>query len=227
LGRFTRLKEKQRNAYLFQFCECAKHEYSELVESIIKNCLALGITKRDFESHVHIANNEREQQNGKITIDLSNMIINYEELKNKILMRMCGDNVRKLIILTNNKIIGERNVADMVNENKLIDTKKKLIHYLEDNNISEEIYDQKNWVKYCLGNKNFELLKKYYYYSMDDFIASCHTLKIMSVAEYKENRAQDYRLPSLKYLYNGFYYDLCHKFGLINIFNNFSQVKWL
>jgi len=70
-----------------------------------------------------------------------------------------------------------------------------------------------------LGNRNFELLKKYYYYSTDDFIAACHTLKIMSVVEYNEKRKEDDKLPSLKYLYNGFYYDISNKFNLIEFFN--------
>jgi len=97
----------------------------------------------------------------------------------------------------------------LFNENKkLYDTKNECNKLLIKDNWKNIKPNPKNWVKYCLGDKLFNIIKKKYYYSVDDLKKVCKQLKINSFDDYENKRKFAPKLPSSKYINNGFYSDL-------------------
>jgi len=147
-------------------------------------------------------------------------IVNIKDFTQDILVKIFdrnGDNID----LVRNKIIYENNRRINNNLDILI-SQKKIIKFLQENNINEIPNNVKNWIKYSVGNKYFNKLKEQYYYNKDKFIDICNKLEISNIDSYKINYIKDKKLPPYEYINNGFYYDLDNKFN-INII--FSTVK--
>ena len=65
-----------------------------------------------------------------------------------------------------------------------------------------------NVVKYAVGNKIFDELKKKYYYNVNELIQSCNKYNIFDIDSYKSNFKKYSRLPHPDYFNNGFYAEL-------------------
>lgn len=111
-----------------------------------------------------------------------------------------------------NKIIKE-NIKRYMNDDELIDTKNKCSEYLKSEN-ETIILETPNWIKYCLGNKLFEIMKRKYYYDKDEFKNACDKIHITNFETYKKYYKLDKKLPTAEYLNDGFYYDMDNKFNV-------------
>lgn len=109
-------------------------------------------------------------------------------------------------------------MKSVVNENKrrydndeeLIDTRKKYINYINNNKVKY----QENWIKFCLGEDLFEIIKKKYYYDKQELYNACMKLNINDFDSYKEHYKLNNMLPPPNYINDGFYQDMDHKFNL-------------
>jgi predicted helicase len=139
-------------------------------------------------------------------------VVNIKDFTQDILVKIFdknGDNID----LVRNKIIHENNRR--INNNlELLITQKKIIKFLQENNINEIPNNIKNWIKYSVGNKYFNTLKEQYYYKEEQFYNSCNKNNIKSIEDYKEKHLKDNKLPLFDYIDNGFYYDMNPKFNL-------------
>ena len=139
-------------------------------------------------------------------------LINIKDFTQDVLVKIFdrnGDNID----LVRNKIISENN-RRINNNMDIIISQKKIIKFLQENNINEIPNNSKNWVKYAVGNKYFNKLKEQYYYKESDFYKSCDKFNIKSIEDYKEKNCKYKELPSYEYIDNGFYYDMNPKFNL-------------
>lgn len=131
----------------------------------------------------------------------------------------------KIFDKTGDKIDMARNC--LMHENKkrydknedLVDTRKKSIKFLQKKGMDVP-NDVKNWIKYCLGDRLFEVVKNKYVYSKDEFLMLCEELNIKGFDEYKVKYLKNTRLPPPDYINDGFYYDLDSKFDVINLIEN-------
>lgn len=138
--------------------------------------------------------------------------IDITQFKQDILTKIFDKNgeeinrIRNMLIYENKK---------RINENKiLIDTRKTCLEFLKNNEINEEPINIKNWVKYCVGETIFKLMKEKYYYTKDEFKNACINCMITDVNSYKSKCGKDFKLPPHDYINNGFYYDMDPKFNL-------------
>lgn len=120
------------------------------------------------------------------------------------------------------KIIHE-NKRRHINGLKLIYTKNKCLRFLK-KECETIIPDTDNWVKYCLGNDLFSEIKKKYYYSKEELVIACNKLNIIDFETYKKQYKNDLKLPSPRYINNGFYRDLDPKFNITKLLddNNYN-----
>lgn len=81
-----------------------------------------------------------------------------------------------------------------------------------------------NFVKFCVGSRIFEELKKKYYYSTDMFEKVVRKLKIDSVHKYKHRYHLDSQLPPMHYIDNGFYEDIDLNFNVVSLFDDNIKV---
>lgn len=140
--------------------------------------------------------------------------INLNEFKQHIISKIFdrdGDPESRI----RNKIIYE-NKRRLLNNQELIDTRKKCLEYL-DTEYEDKIPKTKNWIKFCLGNDMFLELKKKYHYSKKDLCRSCDKLEIIDFETYKKKYKKDKRLPHPDYINDGFYQDLDEKFNINNL----------
>lgn len=117
------------------------------------------------------------------------------------------------IDITRNALIFE-NKKRYQNCEELTDTRKKCLEFLKNNGINEEPISVQNWIKYCVGETLFKLIKEKYYYTKDEIKNACDNNMIIDVDSYKSKYAKDLKLPSYDYINNGFYYDMDPKFNL-------------
>ena len=143
--------------------------------------------------------------------------INIKDIAENIIVKVFDRNCDNIDIIRN-KLIYENNKR-LNNNDDLIDTNKKINEFLKDDfkKISNK---NKNLVKYAVGNKYFDVLKKKYYYNKDNFINACNNAGISNIDTYKSKFIKDNKLPPFEYIDSGFYYDLDPKFNLVTIFAN-------
>jgi predicted helicase len=108
------------------------------------------------------------------------------------------------------------------NKINIIYSKGECIKFLKKCGIKEDDFPKtNNWIKYCLGVKQFDKIKKEYYYDKNDFINACNTINIKTYNDYDKKYLKDVKLPSLECINAGFYIDLDPKFNLqIWLFND-------
>lgn len=117
------------------------------------------------------------------------------------------------------KILINENKRRYTNNQELIDTRNKCIKYLKESGI-DNIPITTNWIKYCLGNDLFDIIKNKYYYTKEDLLQACIENDIYDCTTYKLLHNNDKKLPSFKYINNGFYYDMDNKFNLTILLEN-------
>jgi len=150
------------------------------------------------------------------TIDLIPQIENGEKIdldkfKQQIICKIfdkngnSDDRIRKKLIYENNKRFS--------NNQKLIETKKKCIKFLQEQN-ETIIQEPKNWIKYCVGNEIFAKLKEKYCYDKNELINICIKYDILNFDIYKKKYGQYDKLPPPDYINDGFYYDMDPDFNL-------------
>lgn len=134
-----------------------------------------------------------------------------EEFRKKLMSKIF-DRTGDEIDMTRNKVIFE-NAKRYKNGEELIDTRKKCIHFLQNNGINEP-QNIKNWIRYSFGEIIFEKEKKKYYYTNNEIINECSKLKITDFESYKKKFSKDIKLPNPNYINDGFYYDMDPKFNI-------------
>lgn len=230
LGRFTRKKEKQIKALFYQFCVCEDNSQHELIESMFKTCQGLEINSDDIMKLINIQQGglgklDTNGSNKKLTFDVGYSDMKFDELQNKFMLRSHGS-LRKLIIYKNNMIIGGdyKKLRHHISNKELIDTKKQLLKFINENHIKDHYNEPNNWIKFCLGRNNYERVVKLFYDNIHDITQSCQQLKITNIDEYKEKRFADKRLPSLDYINSGFYYEKYPKFNITDYFHHTTDI---
>lgn len=141
--------------------------------------------------------------------------INLTEFKQHIISQIF-DKKGELESRIRNKLINE-NKKRFINNEILIDTKKKCIKFLQDE-CENEIPKTINWVKFCLGQDLFLEIKKKYYYNKDELKDTFEKLEINNFDDYKIKYINDNKLPCPDYINDGFYYDIYKNFN--EIFKN-------
>ena len=120
------------------------------------------------------------------------------------------------------RILNHQNTINFHNGYELIDIKYKCIQYLCDheydlNKFNDKMNSQKNFVKFSLGHKIFNIIKNRYVQKIDEFIDLCHSIGIYDFDTYllfdKEDKL-DKKLPSMSYINNGFMEDIQENFNL-------------
>lgn len=120
------------------------------------------------------------------------------------------------------RTLNHTNTINFANGYNLIDTKKKCLKYLYEkkydvNKFKDKIGNQKNFVKFALGNKIFEQIKNKYVLKVDEFVDLCHSININDFNTYisfDESGKLDEKLPSLEYINNGFMEHIQENFNL-------------
>lgn len=149
------------------------------------------------------------------SLEISKTELNINTFSQQIITKIfdrTGDSTTRI----RNMVINE-NKRRLLNKIDLIDSKRECIKFLklcgiEKENLSK--YKTNNWIKYCLGPKLFEEIRKEYYYDKNDLINACQKLQIESCSDYGKKYSKDPKLPSLQYMNDGFYIDLDPKFNL-------------
>jgi len=227
LGRFSRFNEGDDNiAYFFQFCQESEFKSEELIDSIFQNMIGLGTNVDNIDRYVFYSDSSKNTSSGKFSNEdneNNKIIISLSEIKNKIKLKQMGgyskSNIKKLINSINLSKVNSENLLKQINESNLIDSKKKIEIFLKSNNINFDLNDVTNWIRFSLGERLFEELKKLYYFDKQDIIRSCNKLKITNCNEYKKNYFYDKKLPTIDYIDNGIYNDIYLNFNLTNLFS--------
>jgi predicted helicase len=161
--------------------------------------------------------NYKKSDKGKSEVKkkVSESKFDMEEFKKKLISKVF-DRSGDEIDMTRNKVIFE-NTRRYKNGEKLIDTRKKCIDFLRKNNINEELQNIKNWIRYCFGEKLFDIIKNDYYVSLDEFKIACEKYNITNSESYKKYYGKDKKLPSYDFINNGFYSYIDNKFNLTDM----------
>ena len=135
----------------------------------------------------------------------ANKIDKYdEELSKQIQLRTMKRLVDEIDIYK--KMLNKENERRYYNGEELIETTKKIKKYMKEKNIEINInINVNNIIKYAVGNKIFEELKKKYYYNVDELYSVCNKYNIYNIESYKLNIEKDKKLPPYEYFNNGFY----------------------
>lgn len=171
-------------------------------EMVTEKFILMDCNERNYKSVDKSESNVKYENNGKIDI---------KEFTKNILSKVF-DKTGDAIDRTRNILIFE-NKRRYENKEELIDTRKKCMQFLKSKNIKEEPF-VKNWIKYSLGEKLFEIIKNNYYYSKDTIINACKKIGITNYDTYKIKFNKDKYLPSYVYIDDGFYYDMDVKFNI-------------
>jgi predicted helicase len=173
-----------------------------------------------------------KKENTKLEIRMMKIVCDkedYEDIDIKYNIRDVIKNIKNITIKKNkinlkseirNKLIREN--KNRINKNEqLIDTKNKCYEYLGKENKKILGY-QDNWVKFCVGDKIFNIIKDKYYETTNDIIEACKQLNIYTCKEYAIKYKKDNRLPSIEYIDNGFYNEYDNKINLQLLLNKCS-----
>lgn len=168
-------------------------------------------TVMNCEGHAKINNNACHNESVSVGHP-----IDVNDFTKAILLKIFdrGGNPENVI---RNKIIAE-NKMRYINGLALIDTQDKCIAFLT-NEGETDMPSPTNWVKYCLGNDIFAIIKKKYYYDKNDIKDACAKLGITDMRAYRDMHELDPMLPTIEYINDGFYGDLTASFNLMRIFD--------
>ena len=137
-------------------------------------------------------NDQLNEQIEKVTMDGTKLNVN--EFAQHIISKIFdkdGDPESRI----RNIIINE-NIKRFNDKSELIDTKIKCLNFLKKCGV-DKIPVTKNWIKYSLGNKLFEIIKEKYYYIKDDLVTACKNINVFDYEQYKVNNILDVKLPSI------------------------------
>jgi len=139
-----------------------------------------------------------------------------EELSKQIQLKTMKRLVDEIDIYK--KMLIKENERRYYNGEELIETTKKIKKYMKEKNIEINI-SVNNIIKYAVGNKIFEELKKKYYYDVNELSNACNKHNIYDIESYKLNIEKDKKFPPYEYFNNGFYAE----FKNINLSTILSQ----
>lgn len=149
--------------------------------------------------------------------------ININEFAKNLISKVF-DRSGEIIDRTRNILIFE-NKRRYENDEELIDTKEKVIDYLKSKGIMEEPENVKNWIRYALGEKIFNEIKKKYYYTKEEIKEACKNIGINDFNDYKKKYILDKKIVSYIYVNDGFYHDLDPKFNINMILKKNTYMK--
>jgi len=202
LGRFSRFKESQDTAYLFQIIDNNNNE-DALIDNLIKCSEGLGISIDEIIRYIKFKNrspnssiNDTKEVQG--IFNLEKHKLTYDMLINKIDFKSSKDT-------TNNKI---KRFIRKYNEDKdikdCIVCEKDIQKFLNNHHWSKkfgELEMSQNIIEYCLSSNKLESIRNKLY-NKSEFKEVCKD-KITSI-NYKEFE-NDLRLPPWEYVENGLY----------------------
>lgn len=174
----------------------------------VKNILrAISTTDEDVRDKFCLINHNpiicrdrKDKNNVIIHADTNNFSV--AEFTQTILLRIF-DKSGNIIDIQRNMLIAE-NYKRHKEKIELIDTQNKCIQYLRGENMECPVEDR-NWIKYALGNKLFDIIKVNYYKNKDDIIKSCGEHGIIDMETYEKYYGNDNMLPCPDYINNNFY----------------------
>lgn len=204
-----------------------EHDYNQVINVL----MAMDKIDSNIEDNFEISN--KTEFISSLGLFEKNEII--ENLREKIEIDDIINNLRNKIIDRKNlsfkknkdiwrKTIISENKRRYKNNMELIDTRKKCRGFLKENGITEE-FDTINWVKYCLGKKLFEEMKKRYYYTKKEIIDACKELNIYYFSDYENLYKEDEKLPSPEYVKDGFYGDIDDYCGITSLLDGIRFVE--
>lgn len=233
LGRFTRPKEKQQYAYLYQFCENRDVNATNIVNSLVNACNGFGISLEEISNKITVTNehkayNRNVSTNNIITFELSYDKLNIDEIKTKMFLELNGGltekNIKSLIQKHNTNIINnsELKLYDLVNDKYIIYTKKQVLKYLNSNKIGIHVISEvTNYVDFCIPPKLLTEIRELFC-KMNDLQRICIKLEITNIRNYKNKYRKCKKLPPLYLITSGFY-SVEHE--IFNIYQFFDSIS--
>lgn len=147
-----------------------------------------------------VCKDKKDKSDVLIHVDTTNFDV--DKFAQTILSRVF-DKSGDIINIERNMLIFE-NMQKYNNGDELIDTQNKCIEYFKKKNMACPM-DDRNWVKYCLGEKLFNIIKQNYYDKKEDIIESCNNNGIVDMETYEKYYTNDCKLPIPEYINNNFY----------------------
>ena len=165
--------------------------------------------ERTIGSKVRIVDsNPNSLGRGSSSNELENNIakkIDIKELQNNIISKIFDKSGNPYPRLR--RILNKKNKELFNKKKELIDTKKKCIEFLKENGHPEPTIKDNNWIKWCLGDSLYEIIKELFY-KKEDLVQACHNIGIHDMESYKKNHTKDRRLTPSDYINDGFYSEL-------------------
>lgn len=235
LGRFTRDDKKDKNvdrAYLYQITEWSEEDKESFVNSLCQNMDGLEINGiYDIKKYISVSGYVKKiKMNGvthyKMKTDFKTIKFNFTELKHRVKFVKCGKSVKNYIVELNRERMSKhknKNLQQLINGNILIDIKEKVLKKIQKYHLKYEnkIFEKnRNWVKWCLGNKLFEEVEKLYY-NDKKFTQTLKKLNLEGTDDYKEQYQNNQKLIPYKYLSQWFYNV---EFNLIDFLENCKNI---
>jgi superfamily II DNA or RNA helicase len=212
VGRFTRKKEHQDTAFLFQFTD--KLDALEIIKCLQRNFEGLGISLDEIERYVKF---KEKTDNGNqpppeirrmqifdiqkfdMTIDVMRNLLDFNSSKD--------DNndakIRHLVRKHNDNINESGDLLENLHSGKYIIDMKGIEEFLEKNRLSQYIDEVKYCIDYCFKKELFERIKDSLY-NEDTFRIKCNENNI-NINNYIEKTFSDKRFPNLTLINNCYY----------------------
>jgi hypothetical protein len=209
LGRFTRLKENQNTAYLYQVIE--NNEEEKFINNIIKCLEGLGVSLNEINRFVRTKDSDSSGSSGssKIKLNLEKFDLTINILQNRIDFMLSDDNInnkiKRLIRKYNDSILND-NIHELIHNDKFIFTKNKIIQFIKSNKLFEYIGDfniSENIFIFSFSQKLYDNIKSILY-SQEEFAKICDINNINST-NYKDMTKIYKKLPSWNMIDLGYY----------------------
>ena len=209
LGRFTRLKENQNTAYLYQVIE--NNEEEKFINNIIKCLEGLGVSLNEINRFVRTKDSDSSGSSGssKIKLNLEKFDLTINILQNRIDFMLSDDNIndkiKRLIRKYNDSILND-NIHELIHNDKFIFTKNKIIQFIKSNKLFEYIGDfniSENIFIFSFSQKLYDNIKSILY-SQEEFAKICDINNINST-NYKDMTKIYKKLPTWNMIDLGYY----------------------
>lgn len=200
LGRFTRIKDIQNTAYLYQIIDY-KENNDSLVDNLVKCTLGLGIPLENINRYIkYKEHNTRNllSHNVMQIFNLEEHKLNLDILDNKIKFKLSNDTpnikIRNLIRKYNetshisNSIISINDVKDFLKNHRWF-------NYYNDLELSS------NNFKFCFSPSKLEEIQNALY-KEEEFINTCD---IHNITQDNYQEHDDIKLPPWKFIEEGYY----------------------
>jgi superfamily II DNA or RNA helicase len=210
VGRFTRKKEHQDTAFLFQFTD--KLDALEIIKCLQRNFEGLGISLDEIERYVKFKEktDDRNQpppdirrmqifdiQKFDMTIDVMRNLLDFNSSKD--------DNndakIRHLVRKHNDNIQGD--LLENLHSGKYIIDMKSIEEFLGENRLSKYLDEVKYSIDYCFKKELFERIIDILY-NKTEFIDTCNKNNINS-NNYSTKINEFQKLPPWTLINDGFY----------------------